>query len=96
MGKKSSWVHKFFVTENTVVKDKKTQIEQNVLYDVCKLSLMAGSPQPCVAFYKHNLANGIKNLQNHLINKHSFIEEVEGEIVAHHPSKSIVTLFFFM
>ena len=84
------------MTENTVVKDKKTQIEQNVLYDVCKLPLKAGSPQPCVAFYKHNLANGIKNLQNHLINKHCFIEEVAAEIVAHHQSKSVVTLFFFM
>ena len=56
----------------------------------------AGSPQPCVAFYKHNLANGTKNLQNHLINKHSFIEEVLAEILSHHQSKSVVTLFFFM
>ena len=59
----------FFVTKNRVVKDKKTQIEQNVLYNVCKLPFKTGSPQPCVAFYKHNLANGTKNLQNHLIYK---------------------------
>lgn len=36
---------------------QKTQIEQNLL---CKLPLKAGSPQPCVAFYKYNLAMELK------------------------------------
>ena len=93
MGKNQVGFISFLLLKIAWLKTKKTQVEQNVLYDVCKLPLKANSLQPCVAFYKHNLANGTKNLQNHLINKHSYIEEVAAEIATHHPSKSVATLF---
>ena len=77
----TSWARKFFTVENRVV-DHKTGVESSLRFDVCKLPIEADGSETCGKAYKHNLGNGTKNLQRHLIDKYRFSVVIQSIIAS--------------
>ena len=78
----TSWARKFFAVENRVVVDPKTGVESSLKFDVCKLPIEANGSGTYGKAYKHNLGNGTKNLQRHLIDKHRFSVAIQSIIAS--------------
>lgn len=77
-----SWTRKYFETKDVTVKNKKMGTEEVVKSDVCKLPMRRKPDVICGAIYKHNLSNGTKTLQRHLINNHRTDPAISAEILS--------------
>ena len=77
----TSWVRKYFDVKEVLVKNKKTGISAFASSDVCNLPITAVDvTDVCGTAYKHNLQNGTKTLQRHLLTKHRDNESIANEI----------------
>lgn len=74
----TSWVRKFYNVVNRLVVDPKTGAESFGCFDVCNLSIDSGDM--CQKSYKHNLRNGTKTLQRHILDCHRFSPAVQAAI----------------
>lgn len=76
-----SWQSLYFSREGKEVVNKKTGLNENQIYSVCKLTKSPRDSTPCPARYIYNRNNGTGNLIRHLRNKHS-IEVIPNKAIA--------------
>lgn len=92
----TSWVRKHFDVKEVLVKKKKSGISALALSDVCNVPITTGDvTDVCGTAYKHNLQNGTKKLQCHLLTKYRENESIANQITSRNLNFSKLVNDFF-